>query len=88
MQMVDTEPSRKDIFLGVIVCLCGVLAFCLSFTLQQSNGRPFLFTALVAVCLVCIAFATNRKGVVLGFLAFLVLRVVWALVLFVFQSAR
>ena len=65
------EASRTDIALAVVFCLSGLLGFCLSFTLLASDARPVLFSACIGVCLVCLLFATNKKGVLLGFGLFL-----------------
>lgn len=80
MQVMEAnEPSRKDVALGVVFCISGLLGFCLSFSLTQSDGRPYLFALCVLICLTCLAFAENKAGVLLGFAAFLVTRLAWAL---------
>lgn len=72
------EPLRKDIAIGVVFCISGLLGFCLSFTLLENGGRPALFAVCMAVCLVCLFFASDKKGVLLGFAGFLLIRIVWA----------
>jgi hypothetical protein len=76
----DYLPSTKDELLGVVFVFSSLLGFALSFTVLQSNGRPVLFTVCVLVSVLCLALANNKKGIALGFLAFLALRTVWALI--------
>jgi hypothetical protein len=76
------EPSAKDRVLGVVFGFSGLLCFALSFTVLNPNGRPVLFFSCLCVCLVCLAFVDNKKGVVLGFLLFLLLRTIWAFMTF------
>ena len=78
--MDANEPSRKDVVLGTIFVISAFVAFALSFGLLQKDGRPVFFATCVAVCLICLLFATNKKGVLLSFAAFLLTRVVWALI--------
>jgi hypothetical protein len=73
------QPSRKDVALGVVFSFSGLLAFALSFTLSDADGRPILFAACIALCIVCLIFATNKTGVLLGFAAFILVRLAWAL---------
>jgi len=77
--MTTYEPSRKDIVVGVVFCFSSLVAFALSFTVLEPDGRPILFTVLVVICLACFLIADNKKGVLLGGAAFLLVRVVWAL---------
>ena len=74
------EPSRKDVVLGTIFVISAFVAFALSFGLLRKDGSPIFFTACVAVCLICLFFANNKKGVLRGFAVFLLTRVVWALI--------
>ena len=73
-------PSTKDRILGTLFLFSGLLGFGLSFTLLHEHGRPILFGVCLLTCTVCITFADNRKGISLGFLAFLLLRAGIALV--------
>jgi hypothetical protein len=77
--MNENEPSRKDVALGVIFAVSGLLGFCLSFSLLQNDGRPYLFGFCVLTCSACLALATNKAGILLGFAAFLLTRLAWAL---------
>lgn len=74
------EPSRKEITLAVVFSFSGLLAFALSFTMLQSNGRPLLFAFCIGVCLICLFFSNNKKGVIGTFVALFVVRLFWALI--------
>ena len=78
--MDANEPSRKDVVLGTIFVISAFAAFALSFGLLQKDGSPVFFTACLTVCLICLFFSNNKKGVLLGFAVFLLTRVVWALI--------
>jgi hypothetical protein len=79
--MDSNEPSRKDVALGTAFVISAFVAFVLSYGLLQTDGRPLFFVACLAVCLVCLFFATNKKGILLGFAAFLLVRIAWALLI-------
>jgi glucose dehydrogenase len=71
--------STKDTILGVLCAFSGLLCFALSFSLLQENGRPYLFSGCLAVCLVCLLLTEKKKELVLATAAFILLRVFWAI---------
>lgn len=71
--------STKDTILGIVFAFSGLLSFALSFTLLHDNGRPYLFCGSLALCLVCLLLAKNKKVIVLGTVGFILLRVVWSI---------
>jgi len=75
------SPSTKDQVLGVVFVVSGLLGFGLSFTMLQANGRPVLFGVCVAICVACLGFSQNKKGIGLAFIGFLAIRMIWALIL-------
>jgi hypothetical protein len=64
----------RDEILGIIFAITGLLAFALSFTLLDADGRPILFSASLGIALVCLAFIRNKRGAIFGFAAFVVVR--------------
>jgi hypothetical protein len=75
----DFPFSTKDTILLILFGFSGLLCFALSFSLFQSDGRPYLFAGCLVFCLICLAFAEKKKELVLGTVAFISLRVVWAI---------
>jgi hypothetical protein len=73
------QLSLKDHFLLVIMGFSALLAFALSFSLWEPDGRPYLFCGCIAVYLICILIATQRKALALGTLAFVGLRLIWSI---------
>jgi hypothetical protein len=56
----------------------GVLAFALSFTLLNDDGRSALFAASVVICFVCLTLTQHRAALLLAFSLFLLMRLVWS----------
>jgi hypothetical protein len=72
--------STRDTILGLLFTFSGLLAFGLSFTLMQADGRPYLFCGCLIVCALSLLFVDKRKQIFLGTVAFILLRLVWAAV--------
>jgi drug/metabolite transporter (DMT)-like permease len=71
----------RDLALGVPVCFAGLLCFALSFSLGKPDGRPVLFSILLAICLVCLALSRRRVQILSAIVVVICIRVVWALLL-------
>lgn len=68
----------KDTILIGVCGFSGLLCFALSFTLMQPDGRPYLFGGSLAVFIVGLLFAEKRRDILLGTIAFILLRLVWS----------
>lgn len=75
----DLLFSTKDTILLILFGFGGLLCFALSFSLLQSDGKPYLFGGCLALCLICLLLADKKKELVLGTVGFILLRVVWAI---------
>jgi glucose dehydrogenase len=73
--------STKDTILGILFTFSGLLAFGLSFTLTQSDGRPYLFCFCLAVCILSLLFTKQKKEIFWGTIVFILLRLAWATVI-------
>jgi len=85
MANVESNPRRsgpalstKDTFLCAPICFSAILAFALSFSLLQPDGRPYVFVGCLIVYGVCLLFADKKKELVLASLVFILIRVVWS----------
>lgn len=75
----DYPLSMKDMILGVLFAFSALVAFALSFSLRQTDGRPYLFTGCIAFCVLCLLFIAKKKEIVLGALLFILVRLVWSI---------
>lgn len=74
----DSELSTRDLVLGLLMAFSAFLAFALSFTLLQPDGRPYLFGGCLIVFFVSLLFADRKRDLFLGSLGFILIRLVWA----------
>lgn len=56
----------------------GFRCFGLLFTLFNVDGRPIVFIVSLGICLLSLAFSSNRRGLSLGLVVFTALRLLWA----------
>jgi len=73
------ELSMRDRLLLIPFGASALLAFALSFTVTQPDGRPYLFCGCLALCVVCLALAKERKAMVGGTVLFIALRLIWSI---------
>jgi hypothetical protein len=92
---IDSEPRRddpqlsmKDMILCIPICFSSLLAFALSFTLFQPEGRPYLFCGCVIVYVVSLLFVEKKRDVFLGSIIFILLRLVWGAVITALQASH
>lgn len=85
MGNVESNPPRsgpglstKDTFLCVPLCFSAILAFALSFSLLQADGRPYVFVGCLIIYGVCLLFVDKKKELFLGSLVFILIRAVWS----------
>ena len=75
--MTEEEQIRRDVILAAVFAGTSLLAFALSFTLMNDDGRPLLFSALVAVSMFCLWKAKSKVALIGTALFFLMSRVLW-----------
>lgn len=75
------QVSTKDRILNIPFGLSALVAFALSFSLFQPDGRPFEFFGCLLICAVTLAFVDRKRDMLLAAAAFILLRLVWAAVL-------
>ena len=84
----DFPLSAKDTVLLIPFAFSALLAFGLSFTLLQSDGRPYLFSGCLVLCITCLAFVDRKKDIVLGTVLFILLRITWSIAINILHSSK
>lgn len=70
--------SMKDTFLCAPICFSALLAFALSFSLFQPDGRPYVFCGSLIVYGICLLCADKKKELFLASMVFILIRVAWS----------
>ena len=81
---IELKPDRisvKDRFLGVPFGFSALVAFAVSFSLFQPDGRPYVFFSCTAICAVTFMFIEKKKEVALATVIFIALRLLWSAVI-------
>lgn len=71
--------STKDAFLSAPICFSAVLAFALSFSLLQPDGRPYVFCGCLVVYVTCLLLADKKKELALASMIFILIRIAWSI---------
>ena len=70
--------STKDRVLCIPFGLSALLAFALSFSLFQPEGRPYLFLGCLVLCTATFMFIEKKRDVALASVLFILLRLAWS----------
>ena len=85
---MDSKPgnpgpqiSRKDTILCIPIGFSALLAFALSFSLFQPDGRRYLFCGCLVVYAASMLFADRKRDLFLASMVFILLRLIWSAVI-------
>jgi hypothetical protein len=70
--------STKDTLVCAPICFSALLAFALSFSLFQPNGRPYVFCGCLIVYAICLLVADKKKELFLASMLFILIRLAWS----------
>jgi hypothetical protein len=72
--------EERDGRIGAVFIICGFISMPLLLALGTPKSHPIVLSVLLGVCAICAVLAENKIAIVLGFVAFMLLRIVIATV--------